>query len=111
MAEKIIMPKAGMSMEFGTIIKWLKEIGDKVSYGEPLLEIETDKTSMQVEAMNDGYLLSKLYDSGDEVPVVTTIGYIGEKGEKAPEGGGPAAPAKKEAEAKAEARLPRQNRR
>ncbi|BDF57743.1 dihydrolipoyl dehydrogenase [Christensenellaceae bacterium] len=91
MAERIIMPKAGMSMEFGTIIKWLKEVGDKVEYGEPILEIETDKTSMQVEAMNDGYILSKLYEAGAEVPVVTTIGYIGEKGEKPPEGDAPAA--------------------
>ncbi len=101
MAEKIIMPKAGMSMEFGTIIEWLKEIGDKVSYGEPILEIETDKTSMQVEAMNDGYLIAKLYDAGDEVPVVTTIGYIGKKGEKAPAGDAPvaAAPAAKSAPA------------
>ncbi len=93
MAEKVIMPKAGMSMEFGTIIKWLKEVGDKVEYGEPILEIETDKTSMQVEAMNDGYLLSKLYEAGDEVPVVTTIGYIGEQGETPPTDDIPAAKA------------------
>ena len=45
---------------------------------------------MQVEAMNDGYLLSKLYEAGAEVPVVTTIGYIGEKGETPPEGDAPA---------------------
>ena len=86
MAYEVVMPKAGMAMEFGTIIKWLKNVGDKVEYGEPLLEIETDKTSMQVEAMNDGYLMSKLYDEGDEVTVVTTIGYIGQLGEKLPEG-------------------------
>ncbi|MEA4854635.1 MAG: dihydrolipoyl dehydrogenase [Christensenella sp.] len=84
MAERIIMPKAGMAMEFGTIIKWLKNVGDKVEYGEPILEIETDKTSMQVEAMNDGYILSELYGPGTELPVITTIGYIGEKDEKPP---------------------------
>lgn len=87
MAEKIVMPKAGMAMEKGTIISWLKDIGDKIDYGEPILEIETDKTTMQVEAMNDGYLLNKLYEAGDEVPVVTTIGYIGEKGEEPPKEG------------------------
>ena len=93
MAEKIIMPKAGMSMEQGVIVAWLKDVGDKVSNGEPLLEIETDKTVMQVESMSDGYLLKKLYDAGDEVPVVTTIGYIGELGEEIPEDekGAPAA--------------------
>ena len=95
MAERIIMPKAGMAMETGTIIKWLKEVGDKVEYGEPILEIETDKTSMQVEAMNDGYILSKLYEAGAEVPVVTTIGYIGEKGETPPAGDAPAPAAPK----------------
>lgn len=84
MAEKIIMPKAGMAMESGTIVEWLKEVGDHVAYGEPLLEIETDKTTMQVEAMHEGYLLKKLYYSGDEVPVVTTIGYIGAQGEAPP---------------------------
>lgn len=105
MAEKVIMPKAGMAMETGTIIKWLKEVGDKVEYGEPILEIETDKTSMQVEAMNDGYLLSKLYEAGAEVPVVTTIGYIGEKGETPPAGDAPAAPKAASApEAKEEAK-------
>lgn len=82
MADRIIMPKAGMSMEKGTIIKWLKEVGDPVEYGEPILEIETDKTSMQVEAMNEGYILAQYYGPGDEVPVVTTIGYIGKKGEQ-----------------------------
>lgn len=82
--EKIIMPKAGMAMESGTIIQWLKSVGDYVEFGEPLLEIETDKTSMTVEALASGYLLEKLYDNGDEVPVVTTIGWLGEKGEKPP---------------------------
>lgn len=90
MAEKIIMPKAGMAMERGTIIRWLKEVGEKVSFGEPLLEIETDKTTMQVEAMADGWLLAKLYDSGDEVPVVTTIGFLGEQNEEAPRQESPA---------------------
>lgn len=78
------MPKAGMAMEKGVIVAWLKEIGEKVEFGEPILEIETDKTTMQVEAMSEGYLLSKLYDAGDEVPVITTIGYIGQLGEEFP---------------------------
>ena len=54
MAEKVIMPKAGMAMEKGVIVAWLKEVGEKVNFGEPLLEIETDKTTMQVEAMGEG---------------------------------------------------------
>ena len=85
MAYKVIMPKAGMAMETGKIINWLKNEGDIVETGEPLLEIETDKVNMEVEAMNSGVLLKILAHEGDEIPVVQTIGFIGEKGEAIPE--------------------------
>ena len=81
MAYEIIMPKAGMAMESGKIIRWLKNIGDTVETGEPLLEIETDKVNMEVEAMASGTLLKTLYGPGDELPVVTVIGYIGKPDE------------------------------
>lgn len=81
MVHKVIMPKAGMAMETGKIVRWLKDIGDKVETGESLLEIETDKVNMEVEAMNSGILLKTLYEEGEEIPVVTTIGYIGEEGD------------------------------
>lgn len=84
MATEIIMPKAGMAMERGTIIQWLKQIGDPVEVGEPILEIETDKVSMEVEAEMTGYLISTLYEAGDEVEVISTIGYIGAKDEQVP---------------------------
>lgn len=84
MANKVIMPKAGMAMETGKIVRWLKEVGETVEFGEPLLEIETDKVNMEVEAMNSGTLLAILHDEGEEIPVVQTIGYIGESGEKVP---------------------------
>ena len=48
MSVEIIMPKAGMSMEEGTIIKWLKEEGDKIKEGEPIVEILTDTVNMEV---------------------------------------------------------------
>ncbi len=85
MAYAVIMPKAGMAMESGKVIRWLKSEGDRVEQGEPLLEIETDKVNMEVEAMNSGVLLKVLAHEGDEVPVVQTIGYIGEAGEAVPE--------------------------
>lgn len=84
MAYKVVMPKAGMAMETGKVVRWLKAEGDPVETGEPLLEIETDKVNMEVEAMNSGILLKILVNEGDEVPVVHTIGYIGEKGEALP---------------------------
>jgi dihydrolipoamide dehydrogenase len=82
MAYDIIMPKAGMAMETGKIIKWLKSEGERVEVGEPLLEIETDKVNMEVEALYSGTLIKTLYGAGDEMPVVTVIGYIGEPGEE-----------------------------
>lgn len=86
MAHEIIMPKAGMSMESGVIVAWLKSIGDYVEAGEPLLEIESDKVNMEVEAETSGYLISILRQEGETVPVVETIGYLGEKGEAPPAG-------------------------
>ena len=82
MAVEIIMPKAGMAMEEGTIVKWLKEEGDEVKEGDILLEILTDKVNMEVEAESAGYLLKKIREEGEVLPVFTVIGYIGAKGEK-----------------------------
>ena len=99
MATEVYMPKNGMDMEEGTIIKWLKNVGDPVEKDEPIMEIETDKITMESEAPAAGILLAKLYDDGAVVPVLTTIGYIGEAGEKIPEAApaaaapAPAAPA------------------
>lgn len=81
MAYRVIMPKAGMAMETGKVVRWLKAEGELVEIGEPLLEIETDKVNMEVEAMNSGTLLKILAHEGDTLPVTATIGYIGEPGE------------------------------
>ena len=89
-AVEIIMPKAGMAMEEGKIIRWLKEVGDPVQYGEAVMEIETDKITMESEAFADGVLLAKLYEDGAVVPVTTVVGYIGKPGEKIPERAVPA---------------------
>ena len=85
MAKEVFMPKAGMDMQEGTIIRWFAEVGDQVRAGEPLLEIETDKVAMEVESPADGILLCKYFEEGSVVPVVTIIGYIGEEGEKVPD--------------------------
>lgn len=96
MAVEIYMPKNGMDMTEGTLIRWLKNVGDHVEQGEPIMEIETDKVTMESEAPAAGTLLKKLYKDGDVVPVLTTIGYIGAPDELPPENTSPsaAAPAK-----------------
>lgn len=86
MAIEIIMPKAGIDMTEGQIIKWNKKEGDKVETGEILLEIMTDKTSMELEAEDSGYLIKIIKGDGETVPVTEVIGYIGAEGEVAPEG-------------------------
>ena len=84
---EIFMPKAGMDMKEGRLIRWLKNVGDPVELDEPIMEIETDKITMEAEAPASGILLAKLVEDGTTVPVLQTIGYIGAPDEKAPEAG------------------------
>lgn len=87
MATEIIMPKAGIDMTEGQIVEWKKNVGDSIKEGEVILEIMTDKTSMEIEAETSGYLIAILVQNGETVPVTTVIGYIGEKGENVPTAG------------------------
>ena len=82
---EIFMPKAGMDMKEGTLLRWLKDVGDSVEKDEPIMEIETDKITMEAEAPATGILLAKLIDDETTVPVLQTIGYIGQPGEKIPD--------------------------
>lgn len=82
---EIFMPKAGMDMKEGTLLRWLKDVGDSVEKDEPIMEIETDKITMETEAPATGILLAKLIEDGTTVPVLQTIGYIGQPGEKIPD--------------------------
>lgn len=82
MATKIEMPKLGLSMQEGTVVKWNFNVGDKINKGEPIVEISTDKISNVVESPVDGYLL-EIYAAEDEiVPVHEVIAIIGEKNEE-----------------------------
>ena len=78
MAFKIYMPKNGMDMTEGTLIRWLKQEGERVEKGEPIMEIETDKVTMEAEAPESGILLKQLYPEHTVVPVLETVGYIGQ---------------------------------
>ncbi len=79
---EVIMPKLGMTMEKGLIERWLKKEGDYVEKGEPLLEVMTDKVTIEVESFHNGYLKKILAKEGEEIPVTEVIAYIGEKDEK-----------------------------
>lgn len=81
MVTEIIMPKAGIDMTEGEIVSWRKKEGDKVSKGEVILEIMTDKTSMEIEAEASGVLLKIVHGDGKTVPIAEVIGYIGEEGD------------------------------
>ena len=82
MATEIRMPQLGLTMEEGTVERWLKAEGDAVKAGEPLLEITTDKLTNQVEAEAGGVLLKIVAQAGTDVPVQGLLGYIGQPGEQ-----------------------------
>lgn len=83
MAEVIIMPKLGFNMDEGQLVKWHKAEGDAVTKGEVLFEINTDKTTMPVEATADGVILKLLLPEGEYADVFTPIAVVGQPGEDA----------------------------
>lgn len=72
----IEMPKLGYDMERGTVGGWLKELGDKVSRGEPIAEIETDKSTVEMECATAGTLVEIVAAAGTNLPVGAVIGYL-----------------------------------
>ena len=81
MAEGILMPKQGITVESCTISKWLKKVGDQINVGDVLFEYETDKASFECEATAAGELLAIFFNDGDEVPVLVNVCAVGKKGE------------------------------
>ena len=81
------MPRLSDSMEEGTVLGWMKAIGDEVAVGDELVEIETDKANMVYEADTAGTLVEIVADEGATLPIGEVIARIGEAGEVASEGG------------------------
>ena len=81
MPSDVIMPALGMAQETGKVLRWLKSEGDSVTRGEPLLEIETDKVTVDVEAPADGILAGIRAAAGADVPVGETIAVLLAAGE------------------------------
>lgn len=84
MPTQVIMPALGMAQDTGTLIQWLKNEGETVVKGEPLMEIETDKTTVEVEAAASGTLANVTATPGDVVPVAQVIALILAPGETVP---------------------------
>ena len=84
MAIPILMPKLSFVVTQGTIIEWLKQPGEMVTKGEPLVVVESEKATVDVESPGEGLLGSELAAVGTTVPVTTTIGYLLEPGEECP---------------------------
>lgn len=123
MAIKVTMPRLSDTMTEGTVATWLKKVGDKISEGDILAEIETDKATMEFESFNEGTLLHIGIQAGETAPVDSLLAIIGKEGEdisallaggdapaaEAPKADTPAAEAKTEtaAPAKAATELPK----
>jgi pyruvate dehydrogenase E2 component (dihydrolipoamide acetyltransferase) len=100
----VIMPALGMAQETGKVLRWLKVEGDEVAKGEPLMEVETDKVTVEIEAPADGLLVGLRAPEGAEVPVGETVAVIVAPGEEvATNGSAGTAPAEAPAAAPAPA--------
>ena len=75
------MPRLGVTMPEGTILAWLKEVGDEVEVGEPLFEVQTDKVNMEVESLFGGVVLERVAGVGQVLPVGAPVAVIGKGGE------------------------------
>ena len=82
MAISVVMPALEIAQETGKLLAWRKKEGERVNKGEPLLEIETDKAVVEVEAPGDGILAGISADVGEVIPVGETIAWLVAAGEK-----------------------------
>lgn len=76
MRTEIRMANLGFDMESGVVASWLKQIGDRVERGEAIVEVETDKATIEMEATQGGTLVEIVAGPGQEVPVGEVIGYL-----------------------------------
>ena len=93
MPVEVIMPMLGMAQETGKVVRWLKAEGEPVAQAEPLMEVETDKVTVEIEAPAAGTLAGVAAAEGDDVPVGQVIAYVLGDGEQLPEPDARSAPA------------------
>ena len=93
------MPQMGESIAEGTIVRWIKKVGDAVDRDEPLFEISTDKVDAEIPSPVSGFVLDISVKEGETVPVNSVVAMIGEKGEAGATAPAAAAPARRGARA------------
>src|SRR5512134_299167 len=93
MPTPVTMPQMGESIAEGTIVRWIKKVGDAVDRDEPLFEISTDKVDAEIPSPAAGVLLQIKVNEGETVPVDSVVGLIGAAGESVDEGPADAAAA------------------
>ena len=82
--KKIVMPQAGQDLEVGMVREWLKQVGDPVRKGEPIVVVETEKISLDVVSPGDGVLRQILAPAGVEAPIFSVIGIVADADEPIP---------------------------
>ena len=83
MSTSVVMPQMGESIAEGTIVRWIKKVGDNVDRDEPLFEISTDKVDAEIPSPAAGVLLTIAVKEGETVPVNSVVATIGAAGEQA----------------------------
>ena len=82
MPTEVVMPQMGESIAEGTIVRWIKKVGDSIDRDEPLFEISTDKVDAEIPSPGAGVLLEIKAQEGDTVPVNSVVAVIGAAGEQ-----------------------------
>src|SRR5688500_5121718 len=100
MANEVLMPQMGESIAEGTIVRWIKKVGDTVDRDEPLFEISTDKVDAEIPSPTAGVVLEIHVKEGETVPVNSVVAIIGAAGEKPAAAGGSSGSAGSEGSAK-----------
>src|SRR5205823_5260916 len=85
MTTDVVMPQMGESIAEGTVVRWIKKVGDAVDRDEPLFEISTDKVDAEIPSPGAGVLLEIKVKKGETVAVNSVVALIGAKGEKSPD--------------------------
>ena len=82
MAKLIVMPRSDVMTTESRFVAWLKEVGDEVEIGEPLFQVETEKSVLDIESLYEGVLLEKIAEPDQVFGIGAAVGVIGEAGEE-----------------------------